>query len=262
MLCRVTSWTSCPVCLEYIRHKTGKDSKNWGVIQSNNILAESSLFAQAHRCNITVIWRANGAWKLFLHQYSSQPSCITVLCARMSTALQNIARPLAPAHFVLRLSESSANRVFPIHPTSEDWFENACFTHDTPDSQDHVQQITAALEARPFDRSQREHPFQAPVVVDDGIAPDSPGDESEITTSSLYDNSFVDDDVSQSSGPPGCTPPSIAAIPKAQSHQNANVVAPLRIMRRRRIVVSSDDESPSQPLTAPQGKQSGAPGGD
>jgi hypothetical protein len=264
-----TMYPSGPTFLEYLKRKTRKDSStNWSVVQSDNVLAESSLFAQTFQCNVTVVWRHRGLWKLFLHRYGPQEQCsgIIILCAKMGTTLVNLAPPKAAVQFALRLCESTTNRVFPLHPATDDWFQNSAFTLDTPDSQKQSREIEEALEQATaqavrifpsFDRTQRDHPLQAAVLVEDNIAPDDSNDESVLTTSSFFNNSFVDDDISESSGPPRCTPPGIAAIPP-HVQQNINVVAPLRaLVRRRRIIVTSDDSQPS-PLTASQGKQADA----
>ena len=233
-----------PTFLEYIEHKTGKSSGNWGVIQSDNILAESSLFAQVHKCNITVVWRSEGLWKLFQHTYSADPISITILYANVGSTLVNLAKPSEPVKFALRLCSSTSNRALPLYPNSPDWFESSIFLPDIPASQE----LTASLKSR----RPKEHRFQAPVEVEGDLHPDSSGDESEITTSS-WNNSFIDDDFSQRSGPPSLTPPEIARL-----QQNSLAIAPLSDMRsRRRIIISSSDDS--QPLTASQGKQSGAP---
>ncbi len=274
-------------------------------MQSDNILAESSLFAQAWSCNVTVVWRCNGRWRLFTQQYSSDPHMIVVLCARMNAKLVAESRDV-PAR--LMLCDSHANRIFPIFPIDDEWFNSSTFLPEVPLSQDsralslevHRRNTTAnmdmirafpaadggALEAAPAaddthnadaadnppvdDSVDRTTPvqnplppgesiFKAQVEVVGGFA-DNAGDDSEITTSSAWNNSFVDDDASESSGPPAFTPPSIAAI-SAFNRVAAQPLQQISAARRRRIVSSDDSQENPNPIpTAPPGKQAGAHG--
>ena len=225
---------------------------------------------------------------------------IVVLCTRTGTKLVREERD-TPAK--LMLCESHANRIFPVFPTDEEWFNSSTFQPDIPLSQGskqlsilldkrntdantasiratptternassapapaHPGAIAAPAPNAPGDRSTApirngESVYQAQVEVDgdgDGNFADTSGDESEVTTASAWATSLIDDETTDSPGPPGFTPPELRAI----SVYNQAAAKPLQAIsaaRKRRIVTS--DDSQTETPSAPPGKQVGAQDG-
>lgn len=223
---------------------------------------------------------------------------IVVLCARTGTKLVKVERDV-PAK--LMLCESHTNRVFPVFPTDEEWFNSSAFQPDVPLSQG-SKQLSILLDKRSTDANTAniratpateggassapaptraeginatapnmsdgasaapirngESIYQAQVEVEgDGEFADTSGDESEITTASAWATSLIDDETTDSPGPPGFTPPELRAI-SAYNHAAAKPLKAISAARKRRIVTS--DDSQTETPSAPPGKQAGAKDG-
>ncbi len=215
---------------EYLAYK---QIDSWDKVGFDNVLGEVTLCSQIWKLNIALIWRHDNLWRLFVAAHGGKAPIIAVLYAKTKVTLDSSGE----ASF----SAGTARRFFPLIPTSEDWFESSIFQEGIPES------VPVEPEPQPIVQFRKhidkEFTFQSRVECEDPASPDETSEcTADVPESELWD-SFVDDEaVSQGSLP---TPPEIRAIPLPQIVHtiNESMALPLRAIRKRRVVISSDDEA-------------------
>lgn len=207
-----------------------KGVSSWDKIAYDNVLGEISLCSQIWKLNIALIWRHDNIWRLFVATNGGSSPILTVVYAKTTVRLN--------ASGEASFASGTAGRFFPIdpiNPDGEEWFNNAVFTSQIPDSA--PAQVYEAVST--FQKHiHKEHPFQSVVEVEGAVGSDT---DSEITTSELF-NSFVDNEsVSQGSLP---TPQAIRDIPLPVivAAVNQSMVMALQAVKKKRVVSSDTEE--------------------
>jgi hypothetical protein len=211
---------------------SAKHVDSWDKIGFDNVLGEVSLCSQVWKLNIALIWRYNNVWRLFVCAHGGASPINTILYAKTRVQVDAEGRTSFAA--------GTARRFFSIDPINDEWFESSLFTQSIPESVPQEPELPAAVQFRKH--LDKEFALQSVIECEGAASSDEMSEITADASESDFRNSFVDEEsVSQGSFP---TPPEIKAIPVTKVVQviNDGMTAPLRSIRRRRVVVSSDEE--------------------
>ena len=213
----------------YLGHKRASQNK-WSDMPGNHGIGEPAVIAQIFKLNITVIWVVDKAWHMWSLPYGGDDPFLLLLYTNMVTTTQGTCITITAA--------VSAPRFFSLKAMVQDWENSDVFCESMPESQ------PAGYSSIAFKSGDREFSLQSVIVVesDDGAS----SEESEVTTASQFFNDFVDDSyISPDSSlmtPPSIKAANVTRLEAKLAHIKAVNAINAQFIRRRRIIVDSDDE--------------------